>query len=110
MREFQNVVVFITTSNKEEAQQIARASLEQRRAACVNIVPGVDSLFLWEGEIDNAREVLLIIKTKASQLSRLIDLVKDIHPYEVPEVIALPIIDGNRDYLEWIDREIGEDE
>ena len=71
-------------------------------------MPKIDSHFWWEGKIDTAQEALLIIKTKASQLDKLVDLVKDIHSYDIPEVIALPIVGGNRDYLEWIDKEVEE--
>jgi len=99
-------VVFITTSSEEEANGIAQLLLNQRKAACVNIVPRVDSLFWWQGKLDKAQENLLIIKTKASVLSEIIHLVKEIHSYEVPEIIALPIVGGNPDYLEWIDREV----
>ena len=108
MTEFQQVVVFVTVGTQEEAQKIASALLEQRKAACVNIVPRVDSHFWWEGKLETDQEALMIIKTKASLVDELVGLVKEIHPYDVPEVIALPIIGGNQDYLEWIDREVGE--
>ena len=80
--------------------------LNQRKAACVNIVPNVSSLFWWQDKLDSAQESLLIVKTKASLLDEIIRLVKEIHSYDVPEIIALPIIGGNQDYLEWIDKEV----
>ena len=105
MMEFQQVVVLVTVDSLEAAQKIASVLLERQKAACINIVPRVDSHYRWEGKLETDQEALLIIKTKASLIDELVDLVKEIHPYDVPEVIALPIIGGNRDYLEWIDRE-----
>lgn len=98
-------VVLITTASREEAEGIARLLLDQREVACVNIVPGVHSLFWWQGKLDSAQESLLIAKTGMSLVPRVVDLVKGAHSYSVPEVIALPILAGNNDYLEWIDRE-----
>ncbi len=100
-------MLFVTTATAEEAQLISRVLLEQRRVACVNIVPKVSSLFWWQGKIDSAQESLLIAKTKASQLGGLVRLVKELHSYDTPEVIAMPIVGGNQDYLEWIDSEVG---
>jgi len=103
MKKADKVVVLITAGSEEEAHKIAELLVNQKKAACVNIVPGVDSLFRWEGKIDSARESLLLIKTKASLFPEIISLVKDIHSYEVPEIIALPIIGGSEDYLKWLD-------
>ena len=100
------IVVFITTNTAGEAQRIATLLLEQRQAACVNIIPEVDSRFWWKGELDSARESLLVIKTRASRLPEIINLVKGVHSNTVPEIIALPIIGGNQDYLDWIDKEV----
>ena len=99
------IVVFITTNSADEAQQIAGLLLEQRRAACINIIPKVDSRFWWEGKLDSAQESLLVIKTKSSLLPEIINLVRGIHSYTIPEIIALPIVGGNQDYLDWIDEE-----
>ena len=110
MEEFADIVVFITTANAEEAQRIADVLLNERKAACINIVPGVSSLFWWQGKLDSAEESLLIVKTKASVLSQVVNLVKQHHSYDVPEVIALPIIGGNQDYLERMDREVKQSE
>ncbi len=106
MEEFTYIVLFITASNGEEAHKIAEVLLNQRKVACVNIVPRVSSLFWWQGKLDSAQESLLIVKTKASLLPEIINLVKGVHSYEVPEIIALPIVGGNQDYLEWIDKEV----
>jgi len=106
MEELAYIVLLITASNIEEANKIAEVLLTQRKAACVNIVPGVSSLFWWQDKLDSAQESLLIVKTKASLLPEIISLVKGIHSYDVPEIIALPIVGGNQDYLEWIDKEV----
>lgn len=108
IKEQGEIVIFVTTESAEEAHSIADLLLNQRKVACVNIVPGVESLFWWRGKLDSARENLLIIKTRASLLDEIVDLVKGVHSYEVPEIIALPIIGGNEDYLKWIGDEVGE--
>ena len=101
-------VVLVTAASREEAERIARLLLERRSVACVNIVQGVQSLFWWQGNLDSAQESLLIAKTRMSLVPQVIDLVRGAHSYTVPEVIALPIVAGNGDYLEWIDRETDE--
>lgn len=106
MEEFAYIVLFITTGTDEEAHKIAEVLLNQRKVACVNIVPRVSSLFWWQDKLDSAQESLLIVKTKASLLPEIINLVKGVHSYEVPEIIALPIVGGNQDYLEWIGKEV----
>ena len=100
------VVILITTATIEEARRISKALLNQRKVACVNIVPKVSSLFWWQDKIESAEENLLIVKTKASLLNEVVRLVIENHSYDVPEVIALPVAGGNQDYLEWIDEEV----
>lgn len=102
------VVVLITAATEEEARSLAELLLNQRKAACVNIVPRVDSLFWWQGKLDSAQESLLIAKTRASLLPDIIEMVKMAHSYDVPEIIALPVIGGNEDYLKWLDSETEE--
>jgi periplasmic divalent cation tolerance protein len=97
------IVIFVTASNKKEAQKIAAGLIKQRLAACVNIIDKVDSLFCWEAKVQKAEEFLLIIKSKREKLGRIIKLVKSLHSYTVPEIIALPIIAGDKPYLRWID-------
>jgi periplasmic divalent cation tolerance protein len=104
--EFTEIVLFITTADAEEASRIAEALVKERKAACVNIVPGVNSLFWWQDKVEKTGESLLIVKSKASLLDQIVRLVKQHHSYDVPEIIALPIIGGNPDYLEWMDREL----
>ncbi len=106
MDKFVHIVLFITTSGSEEAHRIADALLKQRKVACVNIVPRVSSLFWWQDKLESAEESLLIVKTKASLLDEIVESVKELHSYDVPEIIALPIVGGNQDYLEWIDKEV----
>ena len=101
------VVVFVTASSEEEAEKIASLLLEQRKAACVSVVPRVSSRFWWQGRLDSAQESLLIIKTRAALVPELTDIVKKAHSYSVPEIVALPIVAGNPDYLDWLDRETG---
>lgn len=105
MEDRAHIVVFITTATAEEAQRIANILVSGRKAACVNIVPQVHSRFWWQGKIDSADEALMVVKTKAALLDEIIKLVKENHSYEVPEIVALPIVGGNRDYLKWIDDE-----
>ncbi len=103
--DFKYVVVFITVDSRETAKKIANKLLTERKAACVNIIPKVESHYWWQGKIENADEFMLIVKTRAALLGDLEKLVKEIHPYTVPEIIALPIIGGNSDYLEWVEKE-----
>jgi len=97
------VVVLITAGSQEEARRIADLLVSKKKAACVNIVPEADSLFRWKGKIESARESLLLVKTREALLPGIISLVKQIHSYEVPEIIALPIVSGSEDYLRWLD-------
>ncbi len=104
MNEF--VVVMITSPDREEAKRIAGVLLEKREAACVGIYPRGESYYWWEGKIDRAEEFLLIAKTRAGLLERLIETVKAVHSYEVPEIVALPVAGGSREYLDWLGNEV----
>lgn len=98
------IVVLITAPSKEVGKQIARALLEQELAACVNIISSIDSLYNWEGKICNDEEVLLVVKSRAELFeNQLVPAVQAIHPYQVPEIIALPIKMGAKSYLDWIE-------
>lgn len=99
------VVVLVTASSEEESGKISTVLLEQRKAACVSVVPGAVSRFWWQGKLDSAREFLLIIKTRAALVPEITEIVKKLHSYTVPEVVALPIVAGNRDYMDWVDQE-----
>lgn len=95
-------VIFITCANNKEAERIARALVKNKLAACVNIVDKIKSVFWWQGKIDQAKETLLIAKSKQSNLAKVIKLVRSLHSYELPEIISLPISGGYKPYLEWI--------
>ncbi|MEK6683711.1 MAG: divalent-cation tolerance protein CutA [Nitrospirota bacterium] len=96
------IVVLITAPSLREARTIGRRLVEEKLAACANIIPRVASIFFWQGKIRQERESLLMIKTRQSCFDRLVKRVKSLHAYSVPEIIALPIIRGSKDYLEWI--------
>ncbi len=97
------IVVLITTPSREEAEKIGDYLVTARLAACVNIVSGVHSIFFWEGKCCNESEALMIVKTKRSLFMPLCAMVKPKHPYSVPEIIALPIVEGSAEYLQWIE-------
>jgi periplasmic divalent cation tolerance protein len=99
------IVILVTAGSSEEATKIAGRLLARRKAACVNIVPRVSSVFRWQGNIESGEESLLVVKTRLSLLDDVVALIKQMHSYDVPEIIALPIIGGNQDYLQWIGKE-----
>ncbi|MFH1398273.1 MAG: divalent-cation tolerance protein CutA [Candidatus Omnitrophota bacterium] len=99
-------VIFITASSKNEAEHIAAELVKKRLAACVNLIDNITSVFWWEGKIDKASEVLLVVKSKKTKIPQVIKLVKSLHSYEVPEIIALPIIAGEKKYLNWINESL----
>jgi len=101
-----NVVVLVTSINMEEGQKIASMLLAERKVACVNVVKEVDSMFWWKNKVQYTKETLLIIKTNSAMLDDIVAMVKKVHSYEVPEVIALPIIGGSSDYLKWVNEEV----
>jgi periplasmic divalent cation tolerance protein len=96
------IIVLITTSTRDEAAKIGTALVDEHLAACVNIILEVRSLFFWEGKMQNERETLLICKSRLPRMEQLVERVKSLHSYTVPEVIALPIVAGSRDYLDWV--------
>jgi periplasmic divalent cation tolerance protein len=96
-------VVLVTVSSETEAKTIARALVEERLAACVNIIPGLTSIYRWEENICEDRELLLVIKTRGQKVAALRDCIVHLHSYAVPEVIALPITEGSASYLAWLD-------
>jgi periplasmic divalent cation tolerance protein len=97
------IAIFVTAPSKKEAETIARRLLKKRLVACVNILEGIESFFWWQKKIDTAKEALLIVKSTKTKFNKIAKLVKSLHSYEVPEIIALPVIAGNKDYLGWID-------
>ena len=101
------VVVLSTCESKEEADRLARHLVEQRLAACVNIIPGARSIYHWKGKVEDTAEFVLIIKSRRDRFVALRAELQKIHSYEVPEIIALPVVDGSEGYLGWLDRELG---
>lgn len=98
--------VYITTSSNEESKKIGKKLVEEKLVACVNIIPSIESIYLWKGEIEADEESLLIAKTKAETIDKIIKRVKEIHSYETPAILAIPIIEGSKDYLDYLDSEM----
>jgi periplasmic divalent cation tolerance protein len=97
------LIVLTTLPKRSDARRLSKLLLEKKLAACVNLLGPADSSFWWKGKIDQAREYLLLIKTRASSFSKLRRLLEKHHPYDVPEIVALPIVKGNPSYLKWIE-------
>ncbi len=96
------IVVLITTGSQEEALKIARTLVEEKLAACVNVIPMVSSFYWWEGKVQEDRESLMVAKTAASLFPTLEKRVRELHSYTVPEIIAIPIREGYKGYLDWV--------
>ncbi len=97
------ILVFVTAGSAEEGGRIGRALVEEGLAACSNLIPGIRSIYRWKGEVCDDEEVMIMIKSKATLFERLKKRIKELHSYEVPEIIAFPITLGSPDYLRWID-------
>lgn len=100
-------IIYITTEDKKEAQKIGKVLVEERLAACVNIIDGMESMFWWEGEAQSEFETILIAKTTSETVEKLTGRVKEVHSYDCPCVVALPIQGGNPDFISWIGEEVG---
>jgi len=100
------LVVLVTASSQEEADRIAQTLVVEMLAACINIIPGITSVYRWEEEVQRDQEWLLVVKTQRDVLDGLTRRVKALHSYDVPEVIALPVVGGSYDYLRWLDRQV----
>jgi len=100
------IVVLTTCESEEQAQRLARHLIEERLAACVNILPGARSIYRWKDKIEDAAEFVLIIKSRRDVFARLREAIAHLHSYEIPEVIALPVVDGSEAYFNWLDREV----
>lgn len=96
------IVIFVTASSEEEARTLARDLVGSKLVACANLLPGLHSLFYWKGKVEEAGEVLLMMKSRAELFDRIERRVRKLHSYEVPEIIALPILQGSAPYLAWI--------
>lgn len=96
------IIVLVTTANKVEAEKIAKTLLKERLIACANIINPVNSFFFWSGKIDNAEECLMVMKSRRDLFADLGECLRGLHSYEVPEVLAIPIIEGSAAYLAWM--------
>jgi len=103
----ENVRIVFISLPREEARGMAKTIVEERLAACVNIIPKIESYFWWEGKIENDEESLLVAKTSQQKVEKLIIWVKDNHPYPIPEVITVPLAEGLPDYINWVIEETG---
>jgi len=100
-------IVLSTAGSADEAQKIAHALVERHLAACVNIVPQIESVYRWKGNIESGREWLLVIKTSADQFPAVREAIHELHSYELPECILVPIEDGSTEYLAWLGESLG---
>ncbi len=100
-------VALVTAPDAETGERIARALVEERLAACVNLVPGLRSIYRWEGAVESAEEVLLVVKTRADRAERLEERLLALHPYDVPELLRIPTRGGHAAYLRWVLAETG---
>lgn len=97
--------IYVTARDKDEARRIGRALVESRLAACVNIIDGMNSMYWWNGKVQDDNEAVLIAKTKESLVPDLVAKVKELHSYECPCIVAIPILGGNADFLAWVEKE-----
>ena len=100
------IIVLTNTGSQEEAQTIARALVERKLAACVNIVPGVESTYWWKGKVETAAEWMLLIKTIDRNFHQVREAIRDLHSYDLPECIAISVEEGSSEYLKWIDESV----
>jgi periplasmic divalent cation tolerance protein len=101
------LVIYITAPNEEEGAKIARALVEERLAGCVNIVKPIRSIYRWQEDIEDDTETLLIVKTQKQLFESLENRVRELHSYTVPEIIAVPVVEGSKDYLKWLEEVTG---
>lgn len=100
------IFVYVTCKDRTEAKRIASVIVKAKLAACANIIDGMESIYWWEGEIESGQESILIFKTIQGQFEKLSKGIKELHSYSVPCIIALPISNGNQDYIEWIQKSV----
>ena len=100
-------LVLSTAGSEEEARKIAQHLVEHKLAACVNIVPQIESIYRWQGKVESSREWLLVIKTTAARFADVQKAIRELHSYDLPECIAIAIDDGSADYLQWIGDSVG---
>jgi periplasmic divalent cation tolerance protein len=100
------IQIFTTIENKEDAEKIAKSLIEKRLAGCIQIIGPISSIYWWKNKIETSQEWLCIIKSKKKLYEEIEKSIKEIHPYEIPEIIAIQIISGSKDYLKWLDNEL----
>ena len=100
------IQVITTTEKKEDAERIAKTLVEKRLAACIQVVGPIKSIYQWKGNLETSEEWLCLIKSKKTIYFELEKFIKEMHPYETPEIIAMPIIEGSKDYMNWLDNEL----
>lgn len=100
------IVVYVTVGSSDEGDRLAQVLVEERLAACVNRIRPVHSIYRWQGQVERSEEELLIVKTKRDLFDRLRQRVQALHSYSVPEIIALPILEGSEDYLKWLEEQL----
>lgn len=103
-------VLLMTAPDAATAERLGRAVVDERLAACANVVPGITSIYRWEGEVQTEPEVLMIVKTTVEAVGPLMERVAELHPYDVPELLALPVEAGAVKYLNWVGSEVGDSE
>lgn len=101
------MIVFVTCESKEQAEAIAQAVVTEKLAACVNVLPGIRSCYVWERKLTWSAELLLLIKTTRGRFGQLRDRIRELHSYSVPEIVGVPIDEASEKYLEWIDTSVG---
>jgi periplasmic divalent cation tolerance protein len=99
----QTVVIFVTTSSPAEARKIGRALVEEKLVACANIIPQIRSIYRWQNKVHDEPEALMVLKTRSGRIQKIIKKVQSLHSYSVPEIIAVPVVAGSKEYLSWID-------
>ena len=99
-------IVYITTSGVLESKSIAKKLLENRLAGCINIIPSIESIYLWNGKIEEDSESIMVVKTKSVLVKELINMVENIHSYETPCVLEIPLNNGSKNYLKWMETEL----
>lgn len=99
-------IVFTTSGSEDEARRIAQHLVEKQLAACVNLIPRIESIYRWQGKVESNREWLLLIKTTVAKFANVRDAIRELHSYELPECIAIAIEDGSPDYLHWLEQSV----
>ncbi len=97
------IMIYITTKDQKEAKNIGESLVKEKLAACINVIPSIESVYWWKGKIENDKESVLIVKTKKDLVEKAIKRVKELHSYDVPCVDVIPITEGNKEYFEWVE-------